>query len=309
MPALMVTCGGAAYAIPQASLQELVRVDAAKADGAIERLYSANVFRLRGELLPIVYLRQELGCESTNAPAKETGQPLNILVLRAAGRLFGLIVDAIRDMQEIVVQPLSRELNGTSAYAGATIMGDGRVALILDVPALARRARVTSGNERQPQSTVEDTREADNVACQRLLIAKAGNRRLAIPLSQVARLEELSPELIEQSHGREVIQYRDQIMPLVRMHEVLGIADKETSAGSLKVLVYQRHDCQLGVAVDQIGDIVEVPIEADELDLSHAAKSIVVQGRVTDLIDLDALADRSLPERHADSRVAEGAKA
>jgi two-component system chemotaxis sensor kinase CheA len=309
MPALMVTCDGAAYAIPQASLQELVRVDAAKADGAIERLYSANVFRLRGELLPIVYLRQELGCESTNAPAKETGQPLNILVLRAAGRLFGLIVDAIRDMQEIVVQPLSRELNGTSAYAGATIMGDGRVALILDVPALARRARVTSGDERQPRHAVEDAREAGNVARQRLLIAEAGNRRLAIPLSQVARLEEFPPELIEQSHGREAIQYRGQIMPLMRMDKVLGIANKEASARPLKVLVYQRHDCQLGVAVDQIGDIVEVPIEADELDLSHAAKSIVVQGRVTDLIDLDALADRSLPERHADSRVAEGAKA
>jgi two-component system chemotaxis sensor kinase CheA len=309
MPALMVTCDGATYAIPQASLQELVRVDAATSASAIERLYSAHVFRLRGELLPIVYLRQALGLSSAKAPEKEPGQSLNIVVLRAAGGSFGLIVDAIRDMQEIVVQPLSRELNGTSAYAGATILGDGRVALILDVPSLARRARVMSETERRPRGPEENTRRTDNAATQRLLIANVGNRRLAIPLGRVARLEDFSAEMVEQSHGREVIQYRGQIMPLVRMHDILGLANKEASERPLKLIVYQTNDCNLGVVVDQIGDIVEPAIDDDPPNVSGAGKSIVVQDRVTDLIDLDAVADRSLRERHANLQATEGASA
>src|SRR6185295_7071543 len=69
---------------------------------------------------------------------------VNIVVLKADDRQFGLVVDAVNDTEEIVVKPLGKQFKSINVFAGATIMGDGRVALILDVPGVAQRAGVVS---------------------------------------------------------------------------------------------------------------------------------------------------------------------
>jgi len=309
VPALIVTCGGAPYAIPQANLQELVRLEGGQGAAVIERLYSAHVLRLRGQLLPIVYLRGELRLDASNAASDEAGQAINIVVLRAAGKAFGLVVDSIRDMQEIVVQALSRELAGIGIYAGATIMGSGQVALILDVPGIARRARVLSEARHGAQNTVENATAESSAPRQTLLIVQVGNRRLGIRLDQVARLEDVSPDRIELSETGEVIQYCGQIMPLVRLHQALGVAANEIQLQPLKVVVHQHEDRRFGFVVDRIGDIVETAIDSHSPDSSLGVASIVVQQRVTDLIDLEALVRRVSAGAFAATRAAEGARA
>jgi two-component system chemotaxis sensor kinase CheA len=135
IPALTITSGGDPYAIPQASLLELVRLEGEQARRGIENVHGAPVYRLRGNLLPLVYLNRLLHVETTPDTDDDV---ITIVVLQAEDRPFGLIVDAIHDTEEIVVKPLQKALKGVGVFAGATIMGDGRVALILDVQGLTR---------------------------------------------------------------------------------------------------------------------------------------------------------------------------
>ncbi len=138
IPALIVTTGAERFAIPQVSLVELVRLEGKAAETGIEMIQEASVYRLRGNLLPVVYLNRELKLNGKSSKAAD--ESINIVVLQADGRQFGLVVDEINDTEEIVVKPLGKQLKGISCFAGATIMGDGKVALILDILGLAQLA-------------------------------------------------------------------------------------------------------------------------------------------------------------------------
>ena len=142
IPALVVTCGGDRYAIPQVSLLELVRLEAEHARRASRWFMGAPVYRLRGRLLPLVYLAGS--CISPTRSRGESDDAINIVVLQADERRFGLVVDQINDTEEIVVKPLRKQLKSVNTFAGSSIMGDGKVALILDVLGLAQRANVVS---------------------------------------------------------------------------------------------------------------------------------------------------------------------
>ena len=135
IPALIVTTGGGRYAIPKVNLLELVRLDGEEAKKSVEQIQGAPVYRLRGNLLPLVYLHKELQLKKNNED-----EAINIVVLHADDRQFGLVVEGISDTEEIVVKPLGEQLKGLVAFSGATIMGDGKLALILDVMGLVQKA-------------------------------------------------------------------------------------------------------------------------------------------------------------------------
>jgi two-component system chemotaxis sensor kinase CheA len=299
IPALVVTCGNDRYAIPQVSLLELVRLEGEQALKKIEHIQGAPVYRLRGELLPIVYLRDELGLEPSSA--KGTDHVLNIVVLRAEDRQFGLVVDAINDTEEIVVKPLSKQLKGIGAYAGATIMGDGRVALILDVLGAAQRAHVvTEHRDRSLNDRVEEQSQATGNRRTLLLLA-VGDRQIAMPISLVARLEEIPCTGIEHSNGREVVQYRGQIMPLLRLSKLLNVATKTEANQSLQVVVYSEGDRSLGFVVDRVSDITDAELsDANASENEDLLASAVVQQRVTDVLNLRSIIQRADPTFFAD---------
>jgi len=301
IPALIVTCGGERFAIPQVSLSELVRLDAEGNGKGVELVHGAPVYRLRGRLLPLVYLDRELGLGSeADASVKRTAA-INIVVLQTEGRQFGLIVDEITDTEEIVVKPLSRQLKGISTYSGATIMGDGRVALILDVPGLALKAKVIA--EAHESAHVEGRSEAvaeglwDEHA---LLLAENGlDGRVAIPLSMVARLEEFPKNVIERTGAQEVMQYRGQIIPLVRLSEVIpSTQDAEllANAPSIQVVIYSEGKRTVGLIVDRIVDIVEERAAIESLaPRAGIVGSFVTQRHVTDLLDIPTIVRAAVP--------------
>ena len=290
IPALMVTSGGERFAIPQVSLLELVRMENGEAGKGIEMVHGAPVYRLRGRLLPLVYLNREL--QLPFDPSKEAASA-NIVVVQADGREFGLVVDEITDTEEIVVKPLGQQLKGLTAYSGATIMGDGRVALILDILGLAERARVISArdsalHEKEAEGTATSETEMGR---QTLLIVQSGDeRRMAIPLSLVARLEEFPSSSIEMTGSQEVIQYRGQIMPIVRLSRVNSDAASEGPSldeRRLQVVVYSEAGRSVGLVVDRILDIVEDTAAVQTPAQSQGLLgSSVLQKRVTDLLDV-----------------------
>ena len=284
IPALVVTSGEDQYAIPQVSLIELVRLNDPTGPGGIEEVHGSPVHRLRGELLPLVFLADVLG----NPRADRSS--LSIVVLQAGERNFGLVVDTIEDTAEIVVKPLGRMLKHLSIFAGATIMGDGHVALILDVVGLAAEAGLLTDGSRGAMSTDDAT--ASEQDRQTLLIFElSGERPYALPLSTVARLEEFSSADLERSGTSLVVQYRGEILPLV---DVAGILERghgtQMDRNPLQVIVTTRGAASVGLVVGAITDIVDEALEVSrELQLPGIAGSAVIGGRVTDIVDVEGL--------------------
>jgi two-component system chemotaxis sensor kinase CheA len=304
IPALTVTSGGDRYAIPQVSLLELVRLEGEQARKGIEMIHGAPVYRLRGRLLPLVYLNRALGIDSESSSVgagKSAADLANIVVLQADDRQFGLVVDEINDTEEIVVKPLGKQLKGIATFAGATIMGDGRVALILDVLGLAQQARVvTETRDRGLVEKAATVREKSKGLQTLLLFRSPDGGRMAIPLSLVARLEEFERSAVEKTGSQYVVQYRGEILPLIFLYSALD--GKEGQEGNLEaseahdasekiqVVVYSDHGRSAGLVVDRILDIVE----SDEAVQSKLARKgtlgmMVTQGRVTELLDVEAV--------------------
>lgn len=292
MPALTVACDGELYAIPQVSLLELVALDA-QTSGAVEYVRSAPVYRLRGELLPLVELREVFGAE---VPADRAGAV--IAVLQADSRRFGLLVDRVLNTEEIVVKPLSGRLKAIGLYAGATLLGDGRVSLILDVQAIGRRAMAGDRGELERARSAEDRTELRETV--QVLVAGIGDgRRVAIPLASVTRLEKLPANLLEHVGGREVLQYRGSITPVVRLDRMLGTLAQERD--ELTVVVSSRRGRSVAVVVDQIVDIVDDDVSAhSDLGDHGIVGSTVLKDRVTELLDIRAAVAAADPLFYAD---------
>lgn len=299
IPALIVTSGGDRYAIPQVSLVELVRLEGASARKGIERIHGAPVYRLRGNLLPLVFLGRELAGGVGGPVPIAGGEAVNIVVLQADDRQFGLVVEGINDTEEIVVKPLGKHLKGIPVFAGATIMGDGRVALILDVLGLAQKARVVS--QRRDKGIVEAKapgRGAGGSSQSLLLFAVGETGRLAVPLDLVARLEEFPRASIERAADHEVVQYRGRIMPLVDVGAMLPGYGESTGSSDdpVQAIVYSYRGRSVGLVVRQILDIVDATVAYEE-GVTHEGilGSAVIGGRVTDFLDVHGVVEAAMP--------------
>lgn len=315
IPGLVVTSGGERFVIPQVSLLELIRLEGEAGRKQIEWIHGTPVYRRRGNLLPIAYLNQVLGLDCGTA-----ADVINIIVLQAEDSQFGLIVDGISDTQEIVVKPLGKQLKGLTSYAGATIMGDGRVALILDVMGIGQLSGVVQEAAEHALGGAGQKDEATSDR-QSFLLFRAGSfDRLAVPLSLVARLEELPQSRIERAGGRAVAQYRGRILPIAPLGPILepGSADSASRNDPAQVIVFSDRDRSVGIEVDEILDIAEETIAIrHEASRPGLLGSAVIGKKITDFLDLPSViskidefwfsSQQGAPARRTTVLVAEGA--
>jgi two-component system, chemotaxis family, sensor kinase CheA len=290
IPALTIGCAGRRYAVPQVSVLELVRLAGEHARGGIELISGAPVYRLRGTLMPLVRLDEQLGlvpADVVTSQDEHDDRGSFIVVLQAEQQRFGLVVDDVLDTQEIVVKPLGRHLKNVPLYAGATILGDGSVVLILDAATLARRADVLSNVA--GASSAQDSEAVEHLDPV-LVVELSGGRRAAIPLEVVTRLEEIPNSSVERVGGREVVQYRGHIMPLVRLNSLLGAyGDSSEETETAQLVVYTRGGRSVGFVVDRIIDIAtEHPGTRSDIDDSALLGSVVVGERVVELLDVES---------------------
>jgi two-component system chemotaxis sensor kinase CheA len=238
------------------------------------------VYRLRGKLLPLVRLDRALGLDVG------ADQGVYIMVLQADGRRFGLVVDRVLNTEEVVVKALNSRFKDIGRYAGATILGDGKVGLILDVSSLARRSHLAADSERS--NMVDASRSsAGGGSGERLLVTAVGERRVAIPLDTVTRLEELPRDKIEQAGSREVVQYRGQVLPLVRLSHLLGAYGEDPEGDTVSVVVYSEGGRSVALVVDRIVEIAENSTAARrDAEEDGLVGTAVIQQRVTELLDV-----------------------
>ncbi|MDU6746292.1 MAG: hybrid sensor histidine kinase/response regulator, partial [Bradyrhizobium sp.] len=277
--ALIVEAGGDRFAIPQLSVVELVRARA-NSEHRIERIKDTAVLRLRNKLLPLMHLKKLLKIDDGSSSDPENGF---IVVTQVGNQTFGIVVDCVFHTEEIVVKPMSTKLRHIDMFSGNTILGDGAVIMIIDPNGIAK-ALGAAGSASQ---AVADEHAAHHAVggeqLTSLLVFRAGTAQpKAVPLALVTRLEEIAADKIEISNGRYMVQYRDQLMPLVQME---GVSVQTT--GSQPILVFADETRAMGLVVDEIIDIVE---ERLHIQVSGAKDGIlgsaVIKGQATEVIDV-----------------------
>jgi len=277
--ALIVEAGGDRFAIPQLSVVELVRARA-NSEHRIERIKDTAVLRLRNKLLPLIHLKKLLKIDDGSTSDPENGF---IVVTQVGSQTFGIVVDGVFHTEEIVVKPMSTKLRHIDMFSGNTILGDGAVIMIIDPNGIAK-ALGASGSA--AHAMAEDSAAAHASTGEQmtsLLVFRAGTTQpKAVPLALVTRLEELPADKIELSNGRYMVQYRDQLMPLVQM---AGVEVRTT--GSQPILVFVDDKRAMGLVVDEIVDIVEERLNI-EVAGSQAGilGSAVIKGQATEVIDV-----------------------
>ena len=277
--ALIVQAGGDHFAIPQLAVVELVRARSGT-DHRIERIRDTAVLRLRDKLLPLARLTTLLGMDDKSD--LESGY---IVVAQVGSQTFGVVVDGVFHTEEIVVKPMSSKLRHIAMFSGNTILGDGSVIMIVDPNGIAQAIGSAVTSQMAAAQTAEaERREAPAEQATSLLVFRAGaSQAKAVPLSLITRLEEVDARTIELSNGRHMVQYRGQLMPLVRMNESVRVKGE----GAQPLLVFSDGARSMALVVDEIVDIVE-----DRLDIQVASDnagvlgSAIVKGQATEIIDV-----------------------
>lgn len=276
IPALIVAAGGERFAIPQIAVRELVGTGS-EGENRIERVHDAHVLRLRDRLLPVVDLAALLGLPAS------AGDERFVVVAQAGSFSFGVVVDDVFDTEEIVVKPVAPILGNVPLYSGNAILGDGRVIMILDVNGIAAQSGAGERGERAAETVAES--EVDAAADRdAMLVFRAGSPHpKAVPLSLVARLEEIDVAAIEWSEDRPVAQYRGDVMPILTVDGAGALRH----AGRQPVLVFSDGGRSVGLAVDEVVDIVE-----DVIDIRLSGEvggrlgTAVIGGKVTEVLDV-----------------------
>jgi two-component system, chemotaxis family, sensor kinase CheA len=284
--ALIVESGGERFAVPQLSVLELVRVGG---DGhRIERISDAPVLRLRNKLLPLVHLKEILRLGESGA---DDGF---VVVMQVGSQVFGVVVDGVFHTEEIVIKPMSSKLRHIAAFSGTTILGDGTVIMILDPNGVAQELLRISPVARAAEAHSDDGEQVAEQDLTSLLVFRAGSQRpKAVLLSLVSRLEEIDCRRIEISDGHHLVQYRNQLMPLLRIDAQTAVKQE----GAQPILVFSDHGRSMGLVVDEIIDIVE-----QRLDIELASEQpgvlgyAVVKGSATEIVDVGHF----LPQAFAD---------
>jgi len=292
VPALITWCGTDRYTIPQVDVEEILHLDAAEAE-AVHRIEGVGLHRLRGRLLPLVDLSEQLG-----RPAGAPRAVLTIVVVTSAGRRFGLVVDSVGDMTEAVMKPLPRGVRGIAAFVGVTILGDGRPSLILDVAGIATLAGIASGvTSADDRTGASRETDVDGAKEHSVLVAvDADGGRVAVDLESVRRLEQFDGSSVERSGNTDVVQYGDVILPLIRvglLSDGAGSGSGDHLAGGsgrVQTVVCHSSVGLVGLVVHRIEDIFTEPARAREWPSRRGmAASLVVDDRVTDLVDVESL--------------------
>jgi two-component system chemotaxis sensor kinase CheA len=320
IPSLLVSVGEDRFAVPQVNVVELIQIQADKVAEKVEKVGEAEVLVLRGELIPLMELKSVLemrggSSDSSSSPpdsaeggegearhrgadnisnaadsgiSLDKGKDLSIVIVSAGSFKYGLVVDTLHDTVEIVVKPLGRHLKSCEGYAGATIMGDGKVALILDIVGLARLAKLASvaGLEKEEEGEEEEKSRREEIHSL-FLFSNAPGENCAVPLSLVSRVEMIQADQIEEVGGKKVIQYRGGSLPVFALEEVADVGHLELK-GELVVIVFVMADHEVGLLASPPVDAVEVGVNIDDFTLKQTgiAGSMIVNKKTTLMVDI-----------------------
>jgi two-component system, chemotaxis family, sensor kinase CheA len=290
IPSLLLSVNGERFALPQVHVSELIHIAADQIRKRIEVVGNAEVLMLRGSLIPLIRLTEVLEMETEPRPHRgAAASGLNIVVITTGALKYGLIVDTLHDTVEIVVKPLGRHLQGLREYAGATILGDGNVALILDATGIAtQRALIKmAGNRRDATTETQVSREEAGDYHSLLAFRNAPHEYCAVPLDQVVRVLQVGNDQIEWAGGRRTMQYRGSSLPLVTLRDTANVSELEPDQEKA-VVIFNVFGRELGLLAGMPADVMDASITIDKETLQQTGVlgSAVIDGNTTLILDI-----------------------
>jgi two-component system chemotaxis sensor kinase CheA len=302
IPSLIVRCGEQRFAVSQACINELVRVKGSEFSTRISKVKGAEVLRLRGKLLPLVRLTKALGL----GPTQETTtalRGLDIIVVETGGTRYGLVVDGLHDSEEIVVKPLGRHLKNCSCLAGATILGDGQVALILDVTGIANRVDLARSSDNCENESMEARDQLATEVQTTLLFTNDPHETFGVPMAVIRRLERVRHDQIEAVGGRLLLEYENRSLPLINLEDHVR-AKPRPDQEWLYIVIFEFNGHEVGLIVPTLDEICNLPIDVDAHTLREPGilGSVVVDRLAIRLVDVYELATRAYPQLSAPQR-------
>ena len=334
VPSLIIRAGDQRFAVPQINLQELVYIFAEDVGERIETVGDATVLRLRERLLPLLRLADVLGLErkfvdsSTgraiqdrrrNIADRRNDEPepvsnserrreeqrgrrrkrqsdIYIAVLRVGSNVFGLIVDELYDIEEIVVKPLADHVRSSACFSGATILGDGRVAMILDAPGIASFARLRfndlSAEERRRQEEKKRRKPKGGADRSVILFNNAPDECFAVPLEAISRLERMDRKAVERFGRCEYVNFRGKGLPLVRLERFIGAGPPTEDQGEFIVIIPKPiNGFSMGIVASKIIDnvVTNAPIDENAVRRRGIRGSTVIDDQIAMFLDIEEL--------------------
>ena len=288
MPALLVGSESQTYAIPQNRIIELVRLDPNAAQAPFEDFYGTPVYRLRENLIPVLNLSDEL---RLNKASFDKANSINLVVAQSEGVQFGIVVDAIFNIQDVVVKPLGPLLNNLPKYAGATILGSGRVSLIIDVDGIASESGLIGKVQPNIIAPVLESTQILEGEMAMLLFELNGLSRIAAPLESIEHILMLSEDQFQENGNKEVVYYQDQLMHVIRLENYVSGCEVSDSSGQA---VFPALTCHINhktyaLIVKQVYDIIQVPTKMHELSSPQRGIEgcVIYKDEVINVLDLE----------------------
>jgi len=312
IPSLIVQSQEDRFAIPQVNIAELVRLRPAELEKRIGRIKDSEVLRLRGDLVPLIRLKEVLkrsptAIELADASQRPTDEPTdeteqhsskatNIIVVETGKQRFGIVVDALHDSEEIVVKPLGRHIQECPCLSGATILGDGHVALILDVAGIAANEQIVS-NETLDQENEKPVGTGDLETQFMLLFSNHAEEHFSVTMDVISRIDRVRADQIDSVGGQELLQYRNSTMSLLRLENCITAKLPEPS-DRIYVIVFEVAGKEVGLVAPYLEDIRDVTASIDTVTFRERGilGSMVLGEKTTRYVDLFELADIAHPE-------------
>jgi two-component system chemotaxis sensor kinase CheA len=297
IPSLLVSDGGERFAIPQVNVGEMIRIPAGQVAQRIDRVGESDVLILRDRLVPLQRLSDALG----TGRCEPQGKALNVVLVDTGVFEYGLVVEELHDTVEIVVKPLGRHFRDRQDYAGATILGDGRVAVILDVAGLAAAnglsaASATASKAAARRDADMEESGAGDATLALLIFQNAPSETCAMPIEQVSRVERIRSSQLEQVGGRRTMQYRGATLPVIALSDAATVGSL-TETQPWVVVVCEQGGRALGLLAAEPLDMVETALTLDRVTLRQTgiAGSAILKRKTTLLLDINELASATLP--------------
>ena len=292
IPSLLVSSGGQRYAVPQVNVGELIRISPSQWRERVDRAADAEVLTVRDRMVPLIHLRDALGAPD----GMDKDQVKNVVLVNTGSFEYGLVVENLHDTVEIVVKPLGRHFKGLRDYAGATILGDGQVALILDVSGLAERGELSEGNARSTPSKTAAEPGAAEEKQSLLLFHNTPEEACAVPIELVSRVERIRPDQVESLAGRRTMHYQGASIPLVSLRDSAAVGELSADQGWI-VVIFEIGGSPLGLLAAEPLDMIEEVLNIDEITLRQPgiAGSAILRGRTTLIVDIFELVEKIRP--------------
>ncbi|HEB53741.1 MAG TPA: response regulator [bacterium] len=294
IPALVVVCAGRRYALPQSNVTELVRVRGADRDRRIAKVKGRDVLRLRGQLLPLVSLRSALGVAGEDHD-EQSADSTNIIIVQSGPLHYGLAIDSPPDTEEIVVKQLGKHMRNCDFYSGSTLLGDGAVAMILDVAGLAARSNLQPVEQEHADEGLAERESDGDQVTDFVLFRNTPADPFAVPLSMVQRIQRVRSDRIKRFGGDLVYENGDKLLPVINLDEHVRTAPPEPS-DVVSLLVLRARQCEFAILTSSIENVLQQAVTIDLTTL--VSRGILGSFRLGDetvrLIDVGTLAQDAI---------------